>query len=99
MSEQVISVADLKKILEAKVDIQLIDVRTIDKHEAFNIGGKNIPLTELPLRLNELDKNKMLVTYCTRGNSSMRALNFLVSEGFSNVKSLTGGVTAWQEQT
>lgn len=97
MNNYLISPSELKKLLENK-EIQLIDVRTQEKHQTFNIGGKLIPFEELPNRLNELDQQRPIVTYCTSGGRSMRALEFLVHAGFSQVKSLDGGVTAWQKE-
>lgn len=98
MNEYIITPGELQKSLQNNDDLQLIDVRTSEKHQAYNIGGKLIPLDELPHRLNELDPNKLVVTYCTSGGRSMVALKLLVSAGFTAVKSLDGGVTAWQEQ-
>lgn len=98
MQELIISPLELKALLDEKADIQLIDVRTAEKHEAFNIGGKWIPYEELLHRLGELDQSKLTVTYCTSGNRSMRALELLMSFGFESVKSLDGGMTAWRQQ-
>jgi len=93
-----ITTHELKEIFKNNQDIQLVDVRNQEKHDAFHIGGKHIPLSELPLRFNELDPNKNVVTYCTSGGKSMQALEFLLSVGFKSVKSLTGGMTAWQTE-
>lgn len=94
----IITTHELKQLLKQNEDIQLVDVRTMDKHSAFNIGGMHIPTVELPLRHHELDPNKLVVTYCTSGGNSMRALQYLYSVGFKSVKSLEGGMTAWQSE-
>lgn len=96
MNSYVIVPTELHNALTHNDDIELVDVRTIEKHQQYNIGGKHIPLEEMPTRLHELDKNKLVVTYCTSGNRSMRALEYLMACGFTNVKSLDGGMTAWQ---
>ncbi len=96
MNQYIISPCELKKSLENSEDIQLIDVRTPEKHAHFNIGGKLIPLSELPHRLDELDPHTPIVTYCTSGGSSMTALQLLLNSGFESVKSLEGGMTAWR---
>lgn len=88
---------ELNALLEAKQDLQLIDVRTPEKHQAYNIGGKLIPSDELLRRLDELDPNKLIVTYCSSGGRSMRALQDLMNAGFTQVKSLDGGMNAWQK--
>lgn len=96
MSDYLITPKELAQALENKENIKLIDVRKSEKHDAFNIGGQLIPLEELGQRLHELDPNKLIVTYCTSGGRSMRALHFLLEAGFTRVKSLDGGVTAWR---
>lgn len=98
MTDYLITPAELKALLDKNIDLQLIDVRTKDKHDVFNIGGKLIPSDELPNHLSELDPNVLTVTYCTMGGRSMRALQYLVSAGFKHVKSLDGGMTRWQEE-
>lgn len=98
MNNYLISTQELKKLLQNKEDLQLVDVRTPEKHQLFNIGGKLLPFEELPHRLNELDPTKPIVTYCTSGGKSMRALQFLLTSGFKLVKSLDGGITAWQNE-
>lgn len=96
MRDYFITTSELRKLLSDEVDLQLVDVRTIEKHTAFNIGGKHIPTAELPDRFNELDAEKLVITYCTSGGNSLRALQYLLSVGFKSVKSLDGGMTAWQ---
>lgn len=98
MQEYLISPTELKQLLEMNADLQLVDVRTQEKHDAFNIGGKLIPSEEIVARINELDANKLVITYCTMGGRSMRALQMLMSAGFKHVKSLDGGMTRWQEE-
>ena len=98
MREYTISCTELNELLKKKADIELVDVRTLDKHMDYNIGGKHIPTAELSDRFNELDPAKLVVTYCTAGGNSMRALQFLLSAGFKSVKSLDGGMTAWKDE-
>ena len=98
MNEYLISPKELQTLLMTNADIQLIDVRTADKHQDFNIGGQLIPTQTLPEHIHELDPNKLTITYCTRGGNSMRALQYLVSIGFKQVKSLDGGMTRWREE-
>lgn len=95
--EYIITSFELNELLRKNSDFQLVDVRTVDKHVAYNIGGKHIPMAELSDRFNELDPEKLVVTYCTSGGNSLRALQLLLSVGFKTVKSLDGGMTAWRE--
>jgi adenylyltransferase/sulfurtransferase len=99
MQDHIISPFELDQLLKKQSPLQLVDVRTIDKHIAGNIGGEHIPLHELAHRFAELDSNQLVVTYCTLGGKSMQALQFLLSVGFKNVKSLDGGITAFFKET
>ncbi|MBO9593687.1 MAG: HesA/MoeB/ThiF family protein [Niabella sp.] len=59
----------------------LIDVRNREEHEAFNIGGINIPLDALENRLNELDTADPIVCYCATAKRSTAAA-FLIRNRF-----------------
>jgi adenylyltransferase/sulfurtransferase len=74
----------------------LLDVR--EPHEwavAHLEGARLIPLRELPQRLGELAGHQGIVTYCHHGQRSRQAMELLKSAGFSNVRSLAGGIDAW----
>ena len=44
---------------------QLVDIRFKEEYEAWHMSASiNIPINELPKRLNELDKSKIIVTAC-----------------------------------
>ena len=58
-------------------DFQLIDVREISEHEHFNIGGQNIPLSEVVKETNQLELSKPIVMYCKRGIRSQIAIQRL----------------------
>ncbi len=80
----------LKLYQEEKAEI--IDIRFRDEYEAWHLGfGKNIPLNELPNRLNELDKNKTIVTVCPHYDRAEIARLFLKLKGF-NARYLTDGL-------
>lgn len=48
-------------------------MRTEEKHQHFNIGGKNIPIDQLGPRSAELEPYEEVIFYCTSGNKSTRA--------------------------
>jgi rhodanese-related sulfurtransferase len=58
-------------------------------------GAVLIPLRELPGRFGELDPVRPIVTYCHTGQRSLVARQFLLTQGFTSVRSLRGGVEAW----
>ncbi len=89
---------DLKQRLEAHEDILVLDVREPDEYRAGNIGGHLIPLNDLPKRLGELDPARETVVHCRSGVRSAKAVEFLRTQGFRDVKNLVGGILAWAEK-
>jgi len=80
----------LKLHSEGKAEI--IDIRFKDEYEAWHLGfGKHIPLNELPNRLDELDKNRTIVTVCPHYDRAEIARLFLKLKGF-NARYLTDGL-------
>ena len=71
---------------------QVIDIRFREEYEAWHTGfTKNIPLNELPDRLNELDKNKLIITVCPHNDRANIARMFLTLKGYK-VKYLSDGL-------
>lgn len=65
---------------------QLIDIRFKEEYEAWHMGvAKSIPLNELPNRLNELDKNKIIVTACPHKDRAIIAMAFLKTKGYETM--------------
>lgn len=67
----------LKNWEKEQKDFQLIDVREISEHEDFNIGGLNIPLSEIVREVTQLELSKPIVMYCKRGIRSQIAIQRL----------------------
>jgi len=89
-----------KMLTEEPSQIILLDVRTEAEYEAEHIQiegveTKNIPLSEIEERLNELNKSKVLIVYCRSGARSKQACKILAQHNFT-VFNLEGGITAWK---
>ncbi|MFZ5970738.1 MAG: rhodanese-like domain-containing protein [Bacteroidota bacterium] len=64
----------------------IVDVRTKGEYAGGHIKGSvNIPLDQLPHRLNQLNKNKVIITCCASGMRSASARHILKSNGFEQV--------------
>jgi rhodanese-related sulfurtransferase len=71
---------------------QLIDIRFKEEYEAWHMGiATSIPLSELPQRLGEIDKNKVIVTACPHKDRAIIAMVYLKTKGFK-VKYLQDGL-------
>jgi len=93
-----IQVEELKRRLDAKEDLFVLDVREPHEYQICNIGGHLIPLNDLPKRVNELDSSREIVVHCKMGGRSAKAVAFLQQAGFRKVHNLAGGITAWSER-
>ncbi len=94
-----LSVLELKAELDRGDQVVVLDVREVQEYQISKIAGSVlIPLGDLPSRYTELDPNAVIVAQCRSGVRSLRALEFLRSKGFTNVRNLTGGILAWSDQ-
>jgi molybdopterin/thiamine biosynthesis adenylyltransferase/rhodanese-related sulfurtransferase len=93
-----ISVEELKKKIDSKADIFILDVREPHEYQICNLNGYLIPLGDLPKRVGELDSSREIVAHCKMGGRSAKAVAFLKQAGFTKVHNLTGGITAWAER-
>jgi len=55
----------------------------------------DIPMYQVPDRLDELDRGAEIVVMCHHGARSRQVGAFLQQNGFSRVINLTGGIDAW----
>ena len=93
-----IDVTELQKIKHGD-DFILLDVRRDDENAFARIEGSvHIPLHVLSDRLEELNPEQDVVTYCHHGVRSLKAAEILLANGFSSVQSLAGGIHRWSEQ-
>lgn len=78
----------------------ILDVREKAEFDGKRIpNSKHIPLSELPTRLKELEKQKEkpIVVNCRGGMRSASACKVLKEQGFTQVFALKGGILAWQQ--
>jgi rhodanese-related sulfurtransferase len=89
---------EAEKFLRENPDAQLVDVRENGEHADAHIAkSKLIPLGLLPVRMNELDKQKPVVFYCAAGGRSGQALAFAEKQGFKKAQHILGGMGAWAD--
>lgn len=93
-----ITVEDLKTRIDQQEKIVFIDVREEWEYEDDNLGALNIPLGELPDRLDEIESHKdtEIIVHCRSGARSGNAKKFLESKGFSKVRNVLGGIMAYR---
>ncbi|MBT8327338.1 MAG: rhodanese-like domain-containing protein [Bacteroidia bacterium] len=86
---------DLASKMEDK-NVVVIDVRTPGEVASGYIKGThkflNINDSNFETSINELDKSKTYIMYCRSGARSGRAAGFMISNGFTDVYNLEGGI-------
>jgi sulfur-carrier protein adenylyltransferase/sulfurtransferase len=91
-----ITPVELKKKLDAGETPFILDVREPNEYQINRIPGSTlIPLGELPRRYQELPRDREIVAQCKMGGRSAKAMDFLKTVGFTNVKNLKGGILEW----
>ena len=81
----------------------LLDVRSEEEVETVKLKLKHhvtvieIPLHELPLRINELPKDKFIGVFCSNGVRGTIAFIYLKSDSYENVKIIEGGYSKFME--
>ena len=91
---------DPKELLKNKENVCLVDVRQSEEFtgELGHIpGARLLVLDTLAQHLSELPKNKTVVFVCRSGGRSARATALALSEGFTDVYNLKGGMLLWNE--
>jgi rhodanese-related sulfurtransferase len=75
---------------------QLIDVREPDEYAAGHIlGARNIPLSQLRMRMKELRQDQPIYLYCQNTLRSGRAAQMLYRKGYRDLYQLKGGFKQW----
>ena len=94
-----ISPKELRTRLDKGDKLVLVDVREEWEYSLAKLDDSIlIPLATLPQSLNRLNRDSEIIAICHHGMRSADATNFLLQQGFSNVKNLVGGIDAWSVQ-
>jgi len=95
-----ITVEELKRKLDAKQDVFVLDVREPHEYPIANLGAPLIPVGSIESRIGELaaQKNREIVVHCRSGARSQKAALVLKQAGFTNVSNLAGGILAWADK-
>ncbi|MCR4394425.1 MAG: rhodanese-like domain-containing protein, partial [Dehalococcoidales bacterium] len=93
----VLSVQQLKTMLDAGDDLLILDVRDQEEWQEGHIPGSvHIYVGHLEEKLSEIPRDKSIVVTCSIGHRSGLAASILQRDGFQRVFNLLGGITAWR---
>ena len=87
-------------IREINNDAHVIDVRSDAEFARNHIkGAKNLQAASVVEKIENLGigKDDSIVVYCNVGNTASRSCRQLRDAGYTNVKNIKGGLTAWRD--
>lgn len=74
----------------------LLDVREPYEYQIAHLKDSVlIPMNDIPMRLQELEKDRAIVVICHHGMRSENVAYYLDQQGFSKIYNLTGGIDTW----
>ncbi len=93
-----ISVEQLKAKRDAGAFV--LDVREPHEAQIVTLGATMIPVGSIEQRIGELKgrEHEEILVHCKTGGRSQKAALLLKQHGFTNVKNVAGGITAWAER-
>ena len=96
----IISLEEIKRRLEAKEPMVLVDVREKEEARAGTIPGAiNVPrgFLEIQIESKVTDKNAPVVLFCAGGTRSALAAKTLQELGYTRVESANPGFVRWKD--
>ncbi|HWL84354.1 MAG TPA: ThiF family adenylyltransferase, partial [Polyangiaceae bacterium] len=95
-----VSLDELKRRLESREKITLLDVREKEEHRAGYIPGAiSIPrgFLEMQIESKVTDKSAKIIAYCAGGTRSALAAATLADLGYTNVETAMPGFVRWKD--
>lgn len=94
------SVGELKERLDERGhDFVLLDVREPWELQICSLPDSvEIPMGQVPARLDEIDPEQDIVIICHHGVRSQQVAYYLQSAGHENLYNLRGGISAWSRE-
>ena len=90
-----VTVADLAAVLAADPSTPLVDVREPHEYAAGHVpGAVLIPMSVLPVRVEEIPRDRTVYVVCQVGGRSGQVAAWLAPQGF-DVVNVAGGTQAW----
>jgi len=77
-------------------NVYLLDVREQDEWDAGHApDAHHVPMSTLTARIAEIPAEGDVVVICRAGHRSAQVVNYLISQGRTNVTNLDGGIVDW----
>lgn len=93
-----ITVKEVAEKMERGETFRFIDIRGPEYRAIANIEGSEDATEEVMESLMAEPPDTDIVIFCHRGISSIDVTQFLLDQGFTNVRSMIGGIGAWSHE-
>ena len=94
-----IQATDLAEELKGANPPRLLDVRQQEELDIVKLDQSQMVTQELVEKImSDWPKDTPMVMICHKGVRSLEAASYMIGHGFTNVRSLIGGIDAWAEQ-
>lgn len=89
-----ITIKEMLEILKTNGNAVLLDVRSSQEYIEGHIRGSiNIPVYDIEKQAkNKLNKDSIIIVYCSAGIRSKRAIQILEKLGYENLYNVEGGI-------
>ena len=80
--------------------IFLVDVRETDEVSQKRYDTSrylHLALSTLPENFSQIPTNEKVIIGCRSGVRSQKAIDFLLSQGYTHLANLEGGILAWKK--
>ncbi|MBN2584907.1 MAG: FAD-dependent oxidoreductase [Planctomycetes bacterium] len=95
-----VSAVEVKQMQDEGRNFLLLDVRSPGEYEQVRLPGSTlIPLGTLRGRLNEVPRDKPIVTFCKISLRGYEAALILKHAGYKDVRVIDGGIAMWPYDT
>jgi len=89
----------VKELLDSSKEFKFLDVRDEQELQIASIDGATQLTQDLAQEIvTTCSSDTLMVFTCHHGNRSLQAAKYFKSQGFSNVKSMSGGIEAWSDK-
>ena len=92
-----VSAKDAARHLKDDKRVKLLDVRDEQEYRMAHIEGSLLVTQDNLQQVMEWPKNTPILVHCHHGIRSMDAASYLVGHGFTDVRSIRGGIEAWSQ--
>jgi rhodanese-related sulfurtransferase len=96
-SSPMVDEVGIEAIDSAPPNAVLLDIREPEEFARGHVrGALNLPQADIATRLDEIPKDRPILTICQSGMRSFRTAQFLRQQGWQDVATVVGGTAAWR---